>query len=30
MIAKDAKQRFAVHAPDFEAHTLNGEISSFK
>jgi hypothetical protein len=30
MIAKDAKQLFAVYAPDFEAHTLDGEISSFK
>ena len=29
MIAKDAKQLFAVYAPDCEAHTLNGEISSF-
>ena len=30
MIAKDAKQLFAVYAPDFVAHTLDGEISSFK
>ena len=30
MIAKDAKQLFAVYAPDFEVHTLNGEVSSFK
>lgn len=30
MIAKDAKRRFAVYAPDFEAHTLHGKISSFK
>jgi len=30
MIAKDAKQLFAVYAPGFEAHTLNGEISSLK
>lgn len=30
MIAKDAKQLFAVYAPDFEARTLDGEVSSFK
>jgi hypothetical protein len=30
MVAKDAKQLFAVYAPDFEAHMLSGEISSFK
>ena len=27
---KIRKQRFAVYAPDFEVHTLSGEISSFK
>ena len=30
MIAKDAKQLFAVYAPDFEARTPDGEVSSFK
>jgi hypothetical protein len=30
MIARDAKQLFAVYAADFEVHTLNGEVSSFK
>ena len=30
MVAKDAKQLFAVYAPDFEAHALNGEILSCK
>lgn len=30
MIAKDTKQLFAVYSPDFEVHTLNGEVSSFK
>lgn len=30
MIAKDAKQLFAVYPPDFEARTLDGEVSSFK
>jgi len=30
MVAKDAKLLFAVYAPDFEAHTLSGEVSSFK
>jgi hypothetical protein len=29
MIAKDAKQLFALYAPDFEVHTLDGKISSF-
>jgi hypothetical protein len=29
-IANDAKQLFAVYAPDFEAHMLNGEVWSFK
>lgn len=31
MIARDAKQLFAVYAPDFEAHNnLTGEVWSFK
>jgi hypothetical protein len=29
-IAKNPKQLFAVYAPDFEAHMLNGEVWSFK
>lgn len=29
-IAKDPKQLFAVYAPDFEAHMLNGKVWSFK
>ncbi len=30
MIANDAKQLFAVYAPDFEAHQFNGEVWSLK
>jgi hypothetical protein len=30
MIANGAKLLFAVYAPDFEVHTLNGEVTSFK
>ena len=30
MIAEDAKQLFAVYGPDFEARTLDCEVSSFK
>ena len=30
MAANDAKQLFAVYAPDFEAHMMNGEVWSFK
>ena len=29
-VANDAKQLFAVYAPDFEAHMANGEVWSFK
>jgi hypothetical protein len=29
MVANDAKQLFAVYAPDFESHALNGEVWSF-
>jgi hypothetical protein len=29
-VANDAKQLFAVYAPDFEAHMANGEVGSFK
>jgi hypothetical protein len=29
-VTNDAKQLFAVYAPDFEAHMLNGEVWSFK
>ena len=29
-VANDAKQLFAVYAPDFEAHMLNGEIWTLK
>lgn len=30
MVANNAKQLFAVYAPDFEAHQFNGEVWSFK
>lgn len=29
-VVNDAKQLFAVYAPDFEAHMLNGEVWKFK
>jgi hypothetical protein len=29
-VANNAKQLFAVYAPDFEAHQFNGEVWSFK
>lgn len=29
-VANNAKQLFAVYAPDFEAHMANGEVWSFK
>lgn len=29
-VANDAKQLFAVYAPDFEAHMLNGEVWTLK
>jgi len=29
-LANDGKQLFAVYAPDFEAHMLNGQVWSFK
>jgi len=29
-VAKDAKQLFAVYAPDFEAHMLNGDVWTYK